>query len=80
MLFNTWYLCSLLDIIIGFLVWETFLTKFKSVISNEAILYIGHFNFSKKSTAVSSNGVLNTFIPKDFPYLKVKLLFYQLQI
>ena len=29
---------------------------------NDAILYIGHLSFSKKSTAVSSKGVLKTII------------------
>ena len=55
------------EIIIGFFVKAIFLIKGISVISKEATLYIGHFNFSKKSTAVSSNGVLKIVIPIFFP-------------
>ena len=56
------------EMIIGFLVCDTFLIKGKSVISKEEILYTGQFNFSKKSTAVSSKGVLKIFIPIFFAY------------
>ena len=45
--------------ITGFLVLATFINRGKWLISGDAILYAEQFNFSKKSTALSSNGVEN---------------------
>ena len=50
------------EIIIGLLVFATFFNKGICPISADAILYAGHLSFSKKSTAVSSNGVEKTGI------------------
>ena len=44
-----------------------------SVSSKEAILYAGVFNFSSKSTAVSSNGVENTVESSPRAYLNKAL-------
>ena len=45
---------------------ETYSIKSRSVISNEAILYIGLFNSSKKSTEERSNGVEKQIRPSFF--------------
>ena len=61
------------EIIIGFLLLATYLIKGISVISNEAILYIGVFNFSNKSAALLSKGEEKQIMPISFAKLYIGL-------
>ena len=53
---------------------EIYSIKSRSVISNDAILYIGLFNFSKKSTEVRSNGVEKQIRPSFYCILFIRIL------
>ncbi len=48
--------------ITGFFIFAISVTNFKSVISNEEILYIGGLNLFKKLSDLKLKGVLNKFI------------------
>ena len=57
----------------GFFVRAILSTSLKSVISNEAILYIFALYFFNKSTALMLNGVLNNSILSFFANLNASL-------
>ena len=57
----------------GFFVFATFLINLISSISGEAILYIGQFNCSNRSTAVSSKGAEKLIILFFFANLNISL-------
>ena len=58
----SFFVASPVDIKIGFLVFATFEIRGTSVISGEAILYIGRLFFSKKSTVFKSKTEENNII------------------
>ena len=57
--------------IIGFFVLATLSIRGIWLISGDAILYAGQFIFSKKLTALISNGLEKISIPIDLEYLKI---------
>lgn len=54
------------EMITGFPLETTFSVSGMSVISGDAILYAGTLSFSKRSTAVLSNGLLKHISPSSF--------------